>query len=79
MANAQPARTLSVDRRQLLCSVAAITVTGVAPIVGQPETNKPAEVVNAVKPPPAEVLILNVCATTRCRLEEIAQPREARP
>jgi hypothetical protein len=78
MANAQSARTLSVDRRQLLCSVAVITVTGVAPGLEHLECAKPAELVTVVKPLPAEAMIWNVCATTRRRLEEIGQRNRIR-
>jgi len=64
-------RSLTIDRRQLLVSGAAITATGIVPGVERADNFAPAELLNAAKAPSLEVSTRNVCAVTARRLEEI--------
>jgi hypothetical protein len=75
---AQSDQTLRLDRRQLLGSVAAITATSIVPGVECVECAKPTALVNVTESSPAEISTWDVCATTKRRLEEIAQRNRIR-
>jgi hypothetical protein len=73
---AKPIRSepaLSLDRRQLLTSAAAIAATGIVPSYEQVEAVNPAELGGA-----AEIPTWNVCAVTARRIEEIAKRNRIR-
>jgi hypothetical protein len=75
---AQSEQRLSIDRRLLLTSAAALTTSGFVPRIGLAKAAKPAEVANMVETPSLEIRTLNVCATTAWRLEKIAQRNRIR-
>ena len=64
---------LSLDRRQLITSVAVIATDGIVPCYEQAEAAKSAELVSA-----AEMPTWNVCAIRARRIAEIARRNQIR-
>ena len=62
---------LSLDRRQLLTSVAVITTAGLAPFVEFAGPAYPAEAATEATIPASEVQTLKVCAGTAQKIQEI--------
>jgi hypothetical protein len=67
--------SLSLDRRQLLATAAAVTVAGVVPNAQTTQAVNSARAVNAAELP---VPAWNVCAATSRRIEEIAERNRIR-
>ena len=63
---------LSLDRRQLLTSVAVITTARLAPLAESAGPAYPAEAATEATIPASDVPALKVCAATAQKIEEIA-------
>jgi hypothetical protein len=62
---------LTINRRQLLASVAVITTAGFAPLAESAGPAYPAEAATEVTIPASDVTALKVCAGTARKIEEI--------
>jgi hypothetical protein len=69
---------LSLDRRQLLTSVAVITTAGLAPIAESAGAANPAQAASAAKTWVSANEALNVCASTARKIEEVAERNRIR-
>jgi hypothetical protein len=65
-------RSLSLDRRQLLATAAAVTAVAIAPNAESAGATSSAQAVKVTKIPASDDSALNVCAATARRIEEIA-------
>jgi hypothetical protein len=70
---AQPIRSKSLDRRQLLTSAAGVVAAGILPGTDQTQAVNSTEAVCSASTPALEIPALNVCAATARRLAQIAE------
>ena len=70
--------TVSLDRRQLLTSAAGVVAAGILPGSDQVQAVNQTEAVCSASTPEWESPLLNVCAATARRLEEIAERNRIR-
>ena len=74
----QSGPSLSLDRRQLLASAAAVTAAGIVPIAEAAKAGNPARAANPATIPVSNVSALNVCASTARKIQEIAKRNRIR-